>query len=104
MSTETEEMAETSAVEQEPQIEAAEEVVDEAALATQYQEKADALESRIDRLEGRESREEQLAAWFVEQDSSVTVQPILKKGTSSNAMILELNTFICTLSNRIFPL
>ena len=58
-----------------------EEAKDDEKLTQEYAAKAEALESAIDRLEGRQSREEMLASWFVEQDSDVTVQPILKKGT-----------------------
>jgi hypothetical protein len=50
-------------------------------LAEEYKVKADELEGRLDRLEGRMNKEEMLAQWFEGQDSDVTVQPILKKGT-----------------------
>lgn len=60
---------------------------DAEALTEEYKVKADELENRIDRLEGRQSREQQLSNWFVEQDSDVNVQPLVKKGMASYTMI-----------------
>lgn len=61
-----------------------EEVVDQVAPANtedlEYKEKAEQLENRLDRMEGRFKKEEMLAAWFEGQDSDVTVRPIQKKG------------------------
>lgn len=60
---------------------------DPSLLAEEYRAKAEELENRIDRLEGRQSREEQLASWFVELDSDVNVQPILKKGMTTEGLL-----------------
>jgi len=49
-------------------------------LSKEYSVKAEELENRLDRLEGRQNKEEMLAAWFEAQDSAVTVRPIQKKG------------------------
>jgi hypothetical protein len=46
----------------------------------EYNAKAEALESRLKRIEGRENKEFNLHTWFCEQDSSVTVQKLEKKG------------------------
>lgn len=51
------------------------------ALEEEYKVKAEELEGRLDRMEGRFKKEEMLAAWFEGQDSDVTVRPIAKKGT-----------------------
>jgi hypothetical protein len=56
-------------------------------LVEDYMAKAEELENRLDRLEGRQNKEEMLATWFEENDSDVTVRPILKKGMSTIPVI-----------------
>lgn len=47
----------------------------------EYNQKAQELEGRLDRLEGRKSKEEALADWFENTvDLDVTVKPMAKKG------------------------
>lgn len=71
----------TAPVEEEQHVEALTDVKSPEELTQEYHVKADELENRLDRLEGRQNKEEMLAAWFEGQDSDVTVRPILKKGT-----------------------
>jgi hypothetical protein len=48
--------------------------------AEEYAAKAEALEAKLKRIEGRENKEFNLHNWFVEQDSAVTVQKLANKG------------------------
>lgn len=71
----------TAQIPVEEQVAAVEPKADDEAIEQEYKAKAEELENRLDRLEGRQNKEEMLAAWFEAQDSDVTVKPILKKGT-----------------------
>lgn len=46
----------------------------------EYQKKAEELEARLNRIEGRATKEQALHDWFVEQDIPVTVTQMEKKG------------------------
>jgi hypothetical protein len=94
---------EESAALEEAQVEAIPVAEDDVALEQDYKVKADELENRLDRLEGRQNKEEMLAAWFESQDSDVTVKPILKKGmgmvsrrpVENEKLILVCPPYVC---------
>lgn len=85
----------------EEQVDAVEPQVNDEAIEQEYKAKAEELENRLDRLEGRQNKEEMLAAWFEAQDSDVTVKPILKKGMQRCKCLNALKGCIQCMSNLL---